>query len=206
MPTPGSEPRKRLFGVLRATFIGGILFLVPFVVLLIVLDKALKVSTAVVAPVAEAIPYRSVLGLPTPVFVAILSIVVFCQLAGLLARTLMARRFVGWLETNVLSNIPGYLFMKSVGENVAGVGSEKYSQVVTVHLDDSWQVGFLVERIGDGRVAVFVPDAPTPSSGTILILTEDRIQVLDVQVPAVLKWLRSLGIGSRALLGKTPSA
>ena len=71
MPTPGSEPRKRLFGVLRATFIGGILFLVPFVVLLIVLDKALKVSTAVVAPVAEAIPYRSVLGLPTPVFVAI---------------------------------------------------------------------------------------------------------------------------------------
>ena len=48
--------------------------------------------------------------------------------------------------------IPGYLFMKSVGENVAGVGSEKYT------------------------------------------------------VPAVLKWLRSLGIGSRELPGKTPSS
>jgi uncharacterized membrane protein len=68
------------------------------------------------------------------------------------------------------------------------------------------QIGFLVERIGDGRVAVFVPDAPTPSSGTILILAEDRIQVLDVPVPAVIKWLRSLGIGSRELLGKMPSA
>jgi uncharacterized membrane protein len=206
MRTPGSESHKRLFDILRATFVGGILFLVPVVVLLVVLDKALGVSMKLVQPVAEAIPYRSLLGLPVPVFMAILSIVVFCQLAGLLARTLMARRFVGWLETNVLSNIPGYLFMKSVGENVAGVGSEKYSQVVTVRLDDAWQIGFLVERIGDGRVAVFVPDAPTPSSGTILILAEDRIQVLDVPVPAVLKWLRSLGLGSRELLGKTPSA
>ena len=57
-----------------------------------------------------------------------------------------------------------------------------------------------------GRTAVFLPDAPVPHSGTLPVVENGRIQALGIAVPAALKWFKSLGIGSRELLGRTPSA
>ena len=131
-------------------------------------------------------------------------LVIFCFAAGLFARTALAQRGVHWLESAVLSNVPGYQFLKSVGESLLGVEQEPAPQVVLARIEEAWQIAFVVERLEDGHLAVFVPGAPNPQSGSVYFMTEDRIRPAGIPPAAALKCLTRLGAGSSALLREAP--
>lgn len=192
---------KSFLGFLRTTVGGGILFLVPVIVLVAIIGKALDISRRFVEPLAAHIPVESLGGVRTPRLLAIAAIILFCFLAGLVARTRLARRMVDWLESALLSNLPGYSLMKSVGETMVGFEREHAYEAVLARIEDAWQIAFLVERIEGGHVAVFVPGAPSPWSGAVYFMTEDRIKPLQGELKSALRCVRRLGMGSNALLG-----
>ena len=191
---------KRPLQFLRTALVGGLLFLVPIVVLVIVLGKALAIVHKVVDPLAERLPVHSIIGLRTPMLLAIAIIVLFCFLAGVLARTALAKKLVRSLETAVLANVPGYELLKGMGESMLGVEKQTGHQVVLARIEDAWQIAFLVERLEGGHVAVFVPGAPNPLSGSVYFMTEDRIKAVDIAAAGAMKCLRRVGAGSNALL------
>jgi uncharacterized membrane protein len=195
---------KRLLHFFQTTLVGGVLFLVPIVVLIIVLNKALAIARKIVDPLAARLPFESLVGLQTPQILAIALLVIFCFVAGLFATTALAKRGVNWLESAVLSNVPGYQFLKSMGESLLGVDNEPAPEVVLARIEDAWQIAFLVERLEHGHVAVFVPGAPNPRSGSVYLMTEDRIKPAGIPPAAALKCLTRLGAGSSLLLGETP--
>jgi uncharacterized membrane protein len=81
---------KSLLHVLRTTLMGGLLFLMPVTVLLIILGKALGIAHKLVYPLAARIPIESVIGLRTPMLITIALLVLLCFMAGLVARTALA--------------------------------------------------------------------------------------------------------------------
>src|SRR5262245_45316198 len=99
---------KQILLFIRATLANGILLLAAIIVVVIILEKALSLTDKAVGPVAAHMPFESLIGLRTPKIVAVLLIVLFCFLAGVFAQTMIARRIAGWLDTAVLSNLPGY--------------------------------------------------------------------------------------------------
>ena len=191
---------RSFFHFLKTTIVGGVVFLVPIIVLTIILGKAFGISRKIVAPLSALIPVESVAGVGMAKLMAITAIVFFCFLAGLFAKTVFARKIVGWLESTLLSKLPGYSFMKSMGESIAGIEKEQMYEPVLAWIEDAWQIAFLVERIEGGHVAVFIPDAPSPWSGSVFIMTTDRIKPLDIPLASALKCIRSLGAGSNAML------
>lgn len=191
---------KPLLQFLRTTLVGGVLFLAPLVVLAMLLEKALLLAHKFVQPLAEHIPVHSVIGLKTPMFLAIGVIVLFCFLAGFLARTALAKKVVGGLEAGVLSNLPGYEFFKRAGESMLGVEREGAYPAVLARLGDAWQFGFQIEVLEAGMVTVFIPGVPSANSGQIYVLTADRVSPVGVPPARMLKCLSRLGVGSSALL------
>jgi uncharacterized membrane protein len=191
---------KRLIQILRATIVGGVLFLAPFVVLVIILSKAQGLTKAIIAPLAERIPIESFIGFETPKILAAFVLILMCFAAGLFARTSTAKRLVSWLETVILSNLPGYSFMKNLGEEAAGTAPTEGYQTVLVRFDDAWQIGFLVERISGGRVVVFIPDAPSPWTGGVFIFDDERVKPLEVTSAVAVKCQQRHGAGTGALV------
>ena len=61
-----------------------------------------------------------------------------------------------------LSHVPGYTFIKSVVENIVGVEENKVQEVVLAWVEESWQLGFMNERLDNGLIAVYVLGAPSP--------------------------------------------
>jgi len=120
--------------------------------------------------------------------------------AGIFARVAVARKITAWLETTLLSNLPGYEFLKRIGQSALGVESEGSHKVVLVGKGDSWQLGFLIERLEGGYLAVFIPGAPNPHSGSIQFLKEDRVRPIEVPEQSALKILKRLGAGASTLL------
>jgi len=195
---------KRILKFLRTTLVGGLLFLVPIVVLGIVLGKALALAHKIVDPLAEHLPVESVIGLRTPMLLAGGVIVLFCFLAGFFARTMLARKLVSGLEGAVLSNVPGYEFLKRMGESMLGVEKEGSFPVVVVRFDDVSQIGFRIEVLENGLVVVFVPGVPNANAGEVYLLPPDRVSPVGVQPARMLKCLKRLGMGSDALLRGFP--
>ncbi len=190
---------KKLVGFIKTTIKGGIWFLIPLVVLMVVLDKAHQISSKIVTPIAHLIPVDSILGLSVSRALAVVAIVLFCFLAGLLSKTRTARQSIDWLEAMLLSNLPGYEFMKSIGAGLVGLEDDGKHHVVLAQIEEAWQIGFLMETLENGYHAVFVPDAPHPWSGSVYLMTEDRFRRLDVSLPAALKCIRRLGHGYKEL-------
>jgi uncharacterized membrane protein len=197
---------KHVFRFVRTTLAGGILFLVPFTVLFIILAKALGLAEKVVTPLTKMMHAERLIGTGGEKMVAVVLLVLFCFLSGCIARVRWAKRVVGRLETSVLSNVPGYAFFKGAGESLLGGEEARHWQVVLVHIEESWQIAFLIERFENGLIAVYVPDAPNPRSGAIHFVTPDRVRPVDTPSPVALKCLRRLGEGANAAFGRVPIA
>jgi uncharacterized membrane protein len=187
-----------LLRFLRATLLGGLLFLVPLVVLGAIVEKALRIAHEVSDPLATRLlpdARPSVLLASAAVLLAL-----FCFLAGLLAMTRPARKVVDWLESTLLAKIPGYMLLKGAGESALGVASQSQYPVVLARIEDAWQFGFLVERLPDQHCAVFVPGAPDPKSGSVYFMSAERVRPSEISMHQAMKCLHGLGAGSAALL------
>jgi uncharacterized membrane protein len=191
---------KNFTHFLKTTVVGGVFYLVPLIVLIFVLGKAQEITSQMVTPLAARIPLAAVGGIALAKLLAVTVIVFFCFLAGLFAMTDVAKRFVDWLESALLSNLPGYAFIKGMGESMAGVEKGQRHEVLLARIEDAWQIAFLVERLDGGHVAVFVPGAPSPWSGSVFVMTEDRIKPLDLPLKAALNCISRLGVGSNEVL------
>jgi uncharacterized membrane protein len=195
-----------MFEFVKTTVLGGLLFLLPVVVLVLLLEKALAIARGVVAPVAAQFPQMPVLGVTSVTAAAIVLLLLLSFLAGLLARTQLGKRLGNWIEHAFLSKMPGYVLLRGVLADVtAGFKALDKSQTqhsVLVELDEAWQLGFVVDKLPvSGRVAVFVPGAPSPLSGSVLYVLPEKVRATGLSVTETTSLLARLGRGSKEHLG-----
>jgi uncharacterized membrane protein len=186
--------------LVRTTLIGGVVFLIPVVVVGVVVGQAVGWIRRLTDPVVTAMP-RVVDHVVLAFVVAILVLLVVCFLAGLVARTERAQALVRRLESRILTRIPFYTVLKTRAEALLQAEQVGALRPVVVRLDDAWQLAFEVERLEEGLVAVFVPGAPDPWAGDLLIVEPSRVSKLDVSIPIVERLCHRLGKGAEEALG-----
>ncbi|KAF2339848.1 DUF502 domain-containing protein [Flavobacterium tistrianum] len=191
---------KSILKIIKATFLGGLVFLVPLVVLLIVLEKGYAIIQKATLPLVSNLPNISVLGLAIQEFIGILIIILICLVAGLLAKTANAKKLVEKLEDGILSFVPGYSFMKNMNENILGLESKDDLKVILVPTDAGLQFAFLIEQVNDNKFTVFIPDAPNPWGGSVVFVDKKDITEIDITQKQALACIRKLGYGSKELL------
>ncbi len=138
----------------------------------------------------------------------LLILFLFILTVGLVSTRVIGRKLVPLLERSLmkLPFVAGvYPAAKQLSKFFfdAGAGG-KYKKAVLVQYptDTSYAVGFITNdnvgilspRSEDDLVSVFVPLAPTPFSGILLLLPPEKIKVLDVSVDQALKFIISGGI------------
>jgi uncharacterized membrane protein len=185
---------RALYGFFKSTILGGLMVLVPVVVLVAVVVWAWGLAYGAIAPVFQWLPDKSVGGVSLAVLAAIGCLLLGCFLAGLLAETAIIR-VLGDRAERLAMSIPGYALMKNVGASLVGYEGKHPVKTVLVRFEASWQLGFLMETLADGRQVVFVPGVPRALVGTLHILPAERVQVLALSVSAALDILGRLGVG-----------
>ena len=151
-------------------------------------------------PLSTLVPIDSVADIAIVNLIAVALIILACFVAGLAARTVSASKLVEFLENRVLSHIPAYAFVKGLSSSIAGAEEGGNMTPVLARLDDYSQIAFEIERIEDGTVVVYLPGAPNPWSGSVCVMTEDRIQPIDATMISAAQNIRHLGRGSGEIL------
>ena len=193
-----SEKKNKVRFILT-TAIGGVVFLVPLVVMGFVLVKAAQVMMIIAEPMAGLFPVDNIGGVALANIIALLVVILICFLAGLVARHALAGAFVSKLESNVLVNLPGYMMIKNL---VSGFdpGQAEGLKPVLLKLGTAERIGYEIQKLEDGRSMVFLPGSPNPFSGITQVLPPDQVTYLDVPVRRVIEVAENFGHGFEKLL------
>lgn len=183
---------------LRDTITGGILFLIPSVLLIVVVRKAILILTKIASPLSERMP-ELIAGLDGSRLVAIALLVAVCFVSGLTFRLARVRQGMIGLEEKLLSHLPGYSMLMAIATDTLGGNAEHNMTTVLIAEGDSWQIGYLVERDGD-LCTVFIPEAPNNNSGEIKILPSDSVKQVQVASNKAARAVRQYGKGASAWL------
>lgn len=180
------------------TLTGGVFFLLPIAVVLIILKKVHEVMMLVLKPVATRLP-EDMAGFDGHQIASALVLVIVCFLAGLLFRSKRLRSAIEHLEDTFLSAIPGYTFVTNMVADKLNYQDDDAFLPVLVPQGESLAFGFLIEE-GDGLCTIYVPGAPDFKNGNVQIFTEDQVERLDVSAADVTHSLARLGKNSTELL------
>ena len=193
-----SEKEKGVRFILT-TLIGGVVFLVPVVILGVVIIKAAGFMMVIAEPLADWFPVDSIGGVALANIIALLAVIVVCFLAGLLARHALASNIVEQLESKVLVNVPGYMMVKNL---VSGFDESKAAGLkpVALQLGTAERLGFEIQKLPDGRSRVFIPSSPSPFSGITQLLPPEQVTYLDVPVTKIIEVTENFGHGIDKLL------
>jgi uncharacterized membrane protein len=187
---------------LKTTIIGGLLFLLPIVLVSIILGHAMQLAGKVAHPISKLLP-DAVIGIGGITVLAVLVLVIFSFLAGLVARTNTGKRIMRQFENSILGNLPQYQLVKSMAEGLAKVESAEGVKPTLVSIEGGWQIGYMLEELENGWVAVFLPQAPTPMSGNVMYLPADRVRPLDITMVQAMAIVKRMGVGSGDVLRGT---
>jgi uncharacterized membrane protein len=214
-----SARRFHLLTWIRNSFLAGIALVLPFVVTAWVIwlvvslidNNVIPLLPAAARPVTESIPGAGVL-------IAVTMLTLVGALAGnLIGRWLVraADQFIASLP--LVRSIYGGA--KQVFKQVAAPERTSFQEAVLVEFPKpgSWAIGFIttedtdeiVHDIGEALVAVYVPQAPIPTSGFLLYLPRASLRPLKLSPEEALKRVISLGLikndaaGAKAVSNQT---
>mgnify|MGYP003508350670 FL=1 len=188
---------------LKATLVGGLMFLVPVALLAVVLRHALQFAGKIAEPLAAVLPVSHVGGVAVATLIAIAILLVVAFLAGLLSRTGPGRRVTHWFEESILGGLPQYRMVKSLAEGLTQLETGGDMQPVLMRGDEGWMLGYQMEELPDGWRVVFLPASPTPMSGNVMYVEASRVQSLDLSMRDAMQLVKRLGIGSAEKLRGT---
>ena len=197
---------------LKTTIVGGVLFLLPLAIVLMLLGYALRLASMVAQPITERLQlqdWSEVAGIGLVTVVSALLLVFVSFGAGIAARTFVGRRLTGWFENSLLGRLPQYQMMKSMAEGLAQFENASGIKPALISIEGGWQIGYLLEPLENGWLSVFLPQAPTPMSGNVMYFPADRVRPLDITMVEAMTIIKRIGVGSgQALHGadlKLPS-
>ena len=186
--------------LLITTALGGVMFLIPLVVVFAVLGKAFSIMKELAVPLTKFIPIETIAGVGIVETLAIVLIFLLSLLVGLLAKSGPAKRFYHRMDSVIIEFIPGYAWTKTVFRSLAGNSETGEFIPVLVHLDDQIQLAFELERAANGQVVVFFPGSPDAKSGTLAYVDAGRVEPTHATFLEINKSLKLMGRGASRFL------
>jgi uncharacterized membrane protein len=183
----------------KATVVGGLLFLLPAALVVLILGHAMRLAMHVARPVSHFLGLDrqgSLGGIGAATVLAILVLVIVSFAAGIFARTQRGRKLTRWVENSLLGGLPQYQMFKSMAEGFARLDVSNDLKPALVNIEEGWQIGYQIEALENGWVAVFLPQAPNPMSGNVMYFPAERVRPLTITMVQAMAVVRRMGIGS----------
>jgi uncharacterized membrane protein len=194
---------KPLKEFLKTMIVGAISFLLPIALAVFILSYAFRLVKRIATPISHGLhldQWGDVAGVSAATFLSVLVLVLLAFAAGVVARTTFGGRISRWSENSLLGRLPHYQLIKSMAEGLAHIENASGLKPILVSIEDGWQIGYLLEKLENDWVAVFLPQAPTPMSGNIMYFPMNRVRTLDITMVQAMSIVKAIGVGSGAAL------
>jgi len=192
------EPPRLRYPFLRA-IIDGLMVVVPIGAIILLVLGILHQLRDATAPLAGPFVH--------PMIIGVLLFAAICLAIGYLVRSAIGRAVRRTLESALFDKIPGYrLFKAFAGDGPLAIGEGRALRPALAAFDDAACPALVMDEFADGRILLLVPGSPTAMSGSLYIMTSDRVTLLDVPLMPFLKAISSWGLGLPELVASVPKS
>lgn len=197
---------KHIISIIKATFIGGLVFLVPFFIVVMILVKTFEIMRRLIAPWVVKLGIHAIEGRLAIALIVILILVLICFVAGIVARSGVISARFPVLDMIAARLIPGYQILKAQSSEKGAMNVQNPWQAVCIKLETSWRVGFIVEQSAGDYRTVFIPESPKMDSGEVHVLAVQEMEFVPIPADQAHACLRQFGTGAGAMFGQAKSA
>lgn len=206
---PGRGPKLNLLKWARNRFFTGVIVALPIVATFLAVSWIItKIDDNVFRIIPDSLNPETYLGVAIPGLGLIISIILLFLL-GIIASNFLGRSVIKSGE-KLLDRVPivspVYNALKQIVQTVAAQKDRAFRDVCLIEYPkkDVWAIGFVTadlsgkpaEALGEDMVCVFVPTTPNPTSGFLLFVKKDSIQILDMTPEEGAKMIISGGMVS----------
>jgi len=197
---------RTLLDFIKATAVGGLIVIVPLSIVLFALSGLLETLIKFGSALEAYLPFGWLGNSVAVAAAGLFIIILLCFVTGLILLTGPGKRLGNLIRTNLAEKIPMYGMLQSLTAQFAGISGEQLQPVeADIYGSGSWVLGFIVETLPDGRLAIFVPSIPVATVGQIYYIGEERVRRLDVEMMDVVNAITQWGVGSKILFEKPPA-
>ncbi|MGC8976220.1 MAG: DUF502 domain-containing protein [Candidatus Ratteibacteria bacterium] len=180
---------------LKRHFISGIIFIIPIALSLWILFKIFIFLESILGNFFK----KFFPNIYTP-GVGLVSLIFLILLVGFIANNFIGRRFLNLIES-FFENVPIlnkiFNFIKRILEQITEDKKKIFRSVVKIKFSEKISViGFITGEFKKDYYYIFIPTVPNPSTGIVLILPKNEVEILDISVEDALKIILSMGIFS----------
>jgi len=191
-----------MFKFIKTTVLGGLLFILPLVLIVVLIEKAIHLLSGPVKKLLPMFDDYDVAGVTLISLATLAGLILLCFLAGLLARTRLASKALETVEDKVLGNLPGYQLFKDISTRMAGLENDGSTQVGMIAEGDGWRLCLVLDAVGDW-VTIYMPDGG-PAGGTageVRLMPASQVVITDVTWLPLIASLRRGGRGALEMVG-----
>ncbi len=185
---------ERPVGFLRSTAIGGIIFLLPLIVVGWLLGKAGSVVYMIAIFLRDTLDIHTAYGYSVTFAAAVAVTVLACFAAGVAARMALAKKISGAAEKHLTMLFPRYsIYKDQVAGGIGGDLAGDRMKAIMVEVAGVHRPAVEIERANDGTVTVYFPNSPDPWSGTIGFMPSEKVLRLEVDFGEFIAIFERLG-------------
>ena len=186
---------KKIRSIFRDTVIGGLLFLLPLLVVAEVARQLLDVFENLEKNVVTALGFEELSGLANTSLVTAFLVLIICFSFGMLARWSLAKRARKWVDSRLDQVFPFYDYYRTLVRQKIKPTDEPARPTVLVQRSGGWQPGIVVEEYDSGEKVVFVPVSPKTTDGTVLLVQPQDVRPSSLDEDALKDVLLDQGKG-----------
>ncbi|GLR25643.1 MULTISPECIES: DUF502 domain-containing protein [Limnobacter] len=191
---------------MKKYLLAGLLVWIPLVITVWVLSSIVSTMDQSLLLLPDSWHTERIFGVHIPGVGALLTLAILL-LTGVLAANIVGERFFHY-SNQVLSKIPFfnsiYSSVKQVSDTLLSSSGQAFRQAVLVRYPhaESWSIGFITGdlpiqmegQVEGPAVSVFVPTAPNPTAGFVLLVPEKDLRPSGLTVDEALKYIVSMGV------------
>ncbi|HLB00262.1 MAG TPA: DUF502 domain-containing protein [Bacteroidota bacterium] len=196
-----SGDTQTFWGLVRGTFGRGLVLIIPIVITAWVLHLLFTTVDGIISPVFDQVLGRHIPGL------GFISMIVLILFVGVVSRNLIGRGVMKFVE-GIIGRLPLarviYGAVKDLTTSFSPSSKGRsFRDVVLIEYPRKGLAtigfatnNFIIEKGLPARemVSVYIPNPPNPTSGILILVPKESLQVLDISVEQGLKLVLSGGI------------
>ncbi|MDQ3020333.1 MAG: hypothetical protein M3R36_07155 [Bacteroidota bacterium] len=188
---------KSFFEYVKGILIRGIILLIPLFLIVFIVKSILGLLEELIHPIEGMLPSGSLFGLGMTRLTAFAIFILIVIVFGIFTTSKRGSK----LNEKIENIVPGLKILKSILLGHQEMENNNL-KVCLATIDDAWLYGFIVEEHESGMLTVFVPDAPSPVSGSVYFMSEKQVKRLDITAREVIKHIMQFGAGSKTVIDK----
>ncbi|WMI68322.1 hypothetical protein [Mangrovimonas sp. YM274] len=180
----------------QSIFIGGLFFMVPTLILIMLFGKALKLILPLAKALSNIFDLHSVFGTASVTLMSIVLLFLICAGVGMFLQKGFVTQWSPKTELRLFYHFPSFQMMKYRLLDDAELENSALWQAILLKEDKYFTIGFITDDTHPDYLTMYVPDAPKMDAGQIRYTLKSDCEYYPITMKQAMNALHDFGKSS----------